>query len=157
VKGYEVLLCGEITTYLVGGREVEGLDIREKQVAHLEKVLQGADICPTIDNDGIGPYEFGGARCYDHGTDRLIVEPGEDITVRVLVRGVELGELAATIKGVEDVLGDLDKERTVQVRGAFGKAKAVFVKRGAEVENGNAAITYDVEWEAEEELEADEL
>lgn len=146
MKGYEVILCVEN----------DGLEVRPEQVAHLEAVLQEADICPTIDNDGIGPYEFWGAKCYDHGTDRLIVEADEYITVRVLVYGIEgPEELPAIARGLQDVFGELDTERTVRTGGMYGTAKAAFTKMGEAAEGGNAVFTYEVEWEAGEDLEAD--
>lgn len=146
MKGYEVILCVDN----------DGLETRPGQVEHLEKVLQEADICPTIDNDGIGPYEFWGAKCYDHGTDRLIVEADEYITVRVLVYGIEgPEELPAIARGLQDVFGELDTERAVRTGGVYGTAKAVFAKTGEAAEGGNAVFTYDVEWEAGEDLEAD--
>lgn len=147
MKGYEVILCVDN----------DGLEVRPGQIAHLEAVLQEADICPTIDNDGIGPYEYWGAKGYDHGTDRLIVEVGEDITVRVLVYGIEgPDELPAIAKGLQDLFGELDGERTVRTGGLVGTATPIFVERDEAAEDGNAVFIYDVEWEAGEDLEADE-
>ena len=142
MKDHEVFLC-------VDG---DGLEVRPGQLAHLEKVLEMARVKWAIENDGIGSYEFWGACCYDHGTDYVVITDQENITVRVLVKGVELEELPGLADGVMDVLGEVYTKRDLYKRGLdlTAHVNAVFKKLTEEAEGGNAVLTFEVEWEPEE-------
>jgi hypothetical protein len=140
MKDHEVFLC-------VDG---DGLEARPEDLARLEKVLETAYVRWAIENDGIGPYEFWGARCYDYGTDYVVITDQEDITVRVLVKDVEPEELPGLADGVMDVLGEVYTKRDLYKQGLMVRVNAVFKKLKEEAEGGNAVLVFEVEWEPEE-------
>lgn len=108
-------------------------------IEQLEKAMEDETIDYTVDNDGIGPYEYWGAKGYDAGTDYLLIENDNVITVKLENVPTRLLKLAALdlIENRDQITGTIpakDDRLTV-----YGKIDNVTVK--------NHAATITVVWD----------
>jgi hypothetical protein len=59
-------------------------DFDTKGVAYISSILENMKISVTVENDGIGGYEYWGQQCYDHGRNYGVVEGGtEEFELRI--------------------------------------------------------------------------
>jgi hypothetical protein len=118
----------------------------------IETAIENADIDYTIDNDGIGPYEYWGARCYDHGTDYFVVEGWEEINIAVCVENYDPAELNGETfeKWARELLCDVMLSKTVSVGEDYGaEVEASLVKIAEEISGTKAVIVFAVEWDSD--------
>ena len=56
----------------------------DEMLTLLEKEIYNVDVDFTIENSGIGAYEYWGAKGYDNGTDSLLIEEPSIVSVKLL-------------------------------------------------------------------------
>lgn len=81
------------------------------KISKADSIISDCDMDVSVENDGIGAYEFWGHRGIDKGTDYLTLEECEEFDLKfVFEEGVPEG---TTIKDLEEqMLGDFRRTRT---------------------------------------------
>jgi len=57
----------------------------EDELNKLSNMIYTSFIKTFVENDGIGAYEFWGQRCFDRGTDFLIIDEAQDFIIETKV------------------------------------------------------------------------
>jgi hypothetical protein len=138
-----------------GTVECEALDI---DLEDLEEVLASAELDVSVDNDGIGSYEYWGFRGFDHGDNYAEVYGREEIAVHVAIEnfdpealgGLELAEwVEEVIRGAVQCERYIDLCPHSEYEEAYASAEARFNKVAEEVASGQAKVSFEVEWESD--------
>jgi hypothetical protein len=137
-------------------------DARHAGFAHLEEVITDADIKFSVENNGIGAYEYWGARCYDAGTDYAVIDSADDINVAVCIEGFDPAELdeGETLEDwVRELIPcELNPKRVIDLHPnhdyyeAAVEAEAKFTKVAEEIAGDKAVVVFAVEWETDGEI-----
>jgi hypothetical protein len=123
------------------------INIADEFFLALEKTIENWKPEITIENDGIGPYEYWGAKGFDKGHDYPVVEEYEDTHYVDLERPVA----QRLIKKVVEDLNSTIEELTGAVYVDYDKGKYEVVEfkvdwKVVKIENGINAVKFDIEY-----------
>jgi len=126
----------------------------------LEEALSTARVDYSVENDGIGSYEYWGARGYDAGTNYIVVEGHEDINVAVCVENFDPAELGKETleEWAKELMAEIETGQTIDLcsgsdhHEAYADVQASFTKIAEEINGSKAVVVFAVEWASDGEI-----